>query len=323
MQPIVGIDIGKRTCHVCARLAPGDAPIQFSAPHAETAPRILLLLRDHAPAIIAMERTGNLANPILAALEGSPHTLAIAQHTDTLALRTMLRSRRKTDRLDANLICQMAGMMTTPETARLIAAYLTTWERVRATVKPREDVRFYQSLIRSRVALKNRIKATQSDPHRTMLHEQLSLLETQIAVHIERMTAELTPDATLLATIPTITPRRAVILIAAIGDIGNFPTRDHLVSYLGLKPPRRAQTGGKDFGRPRVTKGLDLLHTELFMLSMQVARYPAKAGPLGMTYLRLKARSGGRTALWAVRRQVIRICYGVLKSREPYRSKDT
>ena len=322
MQPVVGIDIGKRTCHVCIRHDAGSAPVQFTSPYTLTARNVLDRLADGPPAIIAMERTGSLANAILTELSTSHHTLAIAQHTDTLALRTMLRSRRKTDRVDADLICQMAGMMTTPETARLIAAYLTTWERVRDTIRPREDVRFYQSLIRSRTTLKNRLKATPQPTHRAMIGEQLALLDMQIKAQIASMTADLSADATLLTTIPTITPRRAVILMAAIGDIGNYPSRHHLVSYLGVKPPKRPQTGGKSFGRPVVHKSLDLLHTELHMLSLTVARYPRSADRLGETFIRVKARSGGKAGLWAVRRQVIRICYGVLTSGEGYRHRE-
>ena len=41
------------------------------------------------------------------------------------------------DKLDAELICRMAGLMTSPETAPLIAAYLTTWESVRNSTKAR------------------------------------------------------------------------------------------------------------------------------------------------------------------------------------------
>ena len=71
MTPIVGIDIGKRACHVCIKHHPTSEPIQFTVPHGETATRILELLPGDPPAIIAMERTGNLSNPILAAL-GTP-----------------------------------------------------------------------------------------------------------------------------------------------------------------------------------------------------------------------------------------------------------
>lgn len=319
MQPVVGIDIGKRICHVHIRRERGAEPIQFTAPRAETAARIRAILPDEPPAIIAMERTGGLELPILHALEASPHTLAIAQNTDERALRTLLRSRRKTDHLDAALICRLVDLHLTPSQSDLVETYLVEWQRVRAIIQPREDVRFYQALIRQQTAVKNRLKAATHDAHRQILTEQLHLLKQQIASHVARMTAVLPAQAELLTTIPTITPRRAILLLAAIGDVKNFPSRDHLVSYLGLKPPKRSQTGGKEFGKPKVTKGLDLLHTELHMIALQVAAHPERADRLGATYLRIKAREGGRTALWAVRRQVIRLCYGILTSGEPYR----
>jgi hypothetical protein len=174
-------------------------------------------------------------------------------------------------------------------------------------------------MVRSATALKNRLKAAQSERHRAILTEQLRLLESHVKAHVAAMTTDLPREAELLTTIPTINARRAVILLAAIGDMRNFPSRDHLVSYLGLKPPKRSQTGGKDFGKPKVTKGLDLLHSELHMIGLQVAARPTNADRLGQTYLRAKARQNGHVALWAVKRHLIRICYGVLTSGEPYR----
>jgi transposase len=320
MQPIVGTDFGKRICHVHIRNEVGAEPIEFTAPRAETASKILEILPDNPLAMIAMERTGGLELPILQALENTPHMLAIAQNTDERALRTLLRSRGKTDRLDAKLICHLIDLHLTLSQSDLVETYLIEWQRVRAVVQPREDVRFYQALIRHKTAIKNRLKATTTEIHRQTLTEQLALRKTQIAAPVSRMTTHLPLQAQLLTTIPTITPRRTIIiLLAAVGDVRNLPCRNHLVSYFGLKPPKRSQTGGKEFGKPKVTKGLDLLHSELHMISLKVASRPTNADRLGQTFLRMKARQNGHTALWAVKRHLIRICYGVLASGQPYR----
>jgi transposase len=322
-SPAVGIDVGKATCHVCIRHAPGAAPHTFTAPRAHVAARVLTALEAMSaqqPAIIALERTGGLDAAILAALEPSPHHLYIAQHTDTAALRTLLRVRRKTDKLDADLICRMVGLLMHPDTAPAMAAHLTAWEYIRPTAQSRDDVRYYQSLIRDRARARTRLQTAAPGQQQQHLQAQIDLLSAQIAEALATVTSITSDDTEFLQSIPLISARRAALLSAAIGDMRRFETPDKLCGYLALKPPARSITGDKPFGRPIIRRGLDLLHGDLHMLALQVAAHPERVGTLGRTYQRIKERTGdGRKAMWAVRRQLIRTAWGVLTSRQPYR----
>jgi len=67
-----------------------------------------------------------------------------------------------------------------------------------------------------------------------------------------------------------------------------------------------------------IPKGLTLLHSELFMASLVISNVKRDCS-LTRTFHRVKARSGGKAALAAVRRQIIRTAWGVLMTGEPYR----
>jgi transposase len=137
------------------------------------------------------------------------------------------------------------------------------------------------------------------------------------------MIAGASPAARLLTTIPLVSERRACLLDAAIGDVGRFPTADHLVKYCGVAPGHRPQSGQTE-GKPGPARSLTLLATELQMLALAAAnpKTGRNAGVLRATYERVKARTGdGRKAMWAVKRQAIRLAWGVLSSGQPHRPR--
>ncbi len=61
------------------------------------------------------------------------------------------------------------------------------------------------------------------------------------------------PGVRRLMTVPGVDVTTAATLMAAIGDVGRFPTPRHLVGYLGLHP-RVRQSGGADARRGRTSK---------------------------------------------------------------------
>lgn len=324
-QPVVGIDVGKATCHVAIRFThdPTDPPAHhFAAPRAAVAARILALLdsdnsRPVAPAIIAIERTGALELPIIAALE-ERHRVYIATNIDSKATRITLDIPRKTDLGDADLLSLMCLWKINPATAPSKKQLLVPWDAIKPTTGPRDHVRWHQALVRDQTRIKNRL-TTETEPlHQRHLQAQLALIKEQVAEATDAILAAAGKEEALLATIPSISLRRACVITAAVGDVRRFPTPNHLVGYLAMKPPWRDQTGGKAVGTRHMPKGLALLHSELFMAALTVACIKRDCS-LTRTHQRIKARSGGKVAILAVRRQIIRTAWGVLTSGEPYR----
>lgn len=315
MRPVVGIDVGKATCHVHVA---GNLP-----EHEQSIPRdqAAALVTSIAPAgaLIALELTGNLALPIILELEAD-HDILIAQHTDAAAVRQLLRLRRKSDKLDAKLICRLACLTLNPDTAPLTAAHLVPWPQMRAAILQRAAVRHYQALVRDQVRTKNRLKAATTPLQHQQLQATLQQLHEQIAAAKAVLIAEPSAAALLLATIPGISPHGAAVLDAAIGDVTRFRTADQLVAYLGLTPPYKPQSGDSE-GSPKVRRGLTLLHTQLHMYGLSVASNPTKYGAPGAAYQRVSQRHDGTAGMWSAKRSLVRIAWGILTSGRPYEER--
>lgn len=327
-SPVVGIDVGDQSC-VLAIHRQGTVESQTVA-RAAVAGVLLDALKDDPPARIALELTGDLALPILAALETSRHTLLIIQHTDVKALRRWYGLKRKSDPNDAELIARIVEDEDSKLIGPVARRHLTPWWQMRSAILGRDPARHLQALIRDRQRLLLRARHHAEQPDRQARYQQMIELLT---AHIEDAEKELLDTAgdaeRLLATIPMVSLRRACILMASIGDISRFADvrndqgkvikrgEDRLSLYLGLKPPEPGQSG-KRFGKPYFQRGLDLLHSELHLLAMSVARHPTTSGSLGRLYLRL-APCGKRRAMWAVKRHLIHVVWAMLRSGEPYR----
>ncbi len=317
---VVGIDTGKTTCHVAIRFS-HDTTLEpahhFAAPRAAVAARILTLLDGHPPAMIAIERTGALELLVVAALEDR-HRVYIATNTDSKATRITLDMPRKTDMGDADLLALMCLWKINSATAPSKKRLLVPWETIKPTTGPRDHVRWHQALIREQTRVKNRLGAEPDPLHHRHLAAQLALLQEQVAEALAAIVTSAGEEERLLATIPGISIRRACVMTAAIGTVRRFPTPDHLVGYLAMKPPWRDETGGRETGKLHLPKGLAMLHSELFMAALAIACVKRDCS-LTRTFHRVKQRSGGKTAILAVRRQIIRTAWGILMTGQPYR----
>lgn len=323
MTTIVGIDVGQRICHIAVERI-GEDVIETKAARSKTPAKVLDLVAGDDRVLVALELTGSLARPVIDELH--PHAqieVYVAQHTDSVAIRTLTRRRYKTDKLDARLIADMAKMLTNPETAPLFGAYLTPWSVIENAINGRIRVRHMQRLTADRARIRTRLKSL-TDPTEEAHYEEVEALYTaQIKEAEAALIATAGPAEKLLTSIPGVSVRRACILTGTFGDIANYPTSDNLVAFCGLKPPRRRQSGTK-LGKSVRRRATDLLDNELHMFALRIAQHPDRSGTLGETYLRLKTRHGnGIVAMWAVKRKLIRICWGILTSGEPYRGMET
>jgi transposase len=107
----------------------------------------------------------------------------------------------------------------------------------------------------------------------------------------------------------------AAALLAAIGEIGRFPTGRHLVSYLGLDP-RVSQSGPEPARHGRISKqGPGETRHVLVEAAWHAAR---TSGPLRVFHQRIGARRGGNIATVAVARKLAVIAWHMLSRGEDY-----
>jgi len=146
------------------------------------------------------------------------------------------------------------------------------------------------------------------------LEKQLAKLQQDIDDHIDKHPT-LKADRELLLTIPAVGPQVGNHLLAVMHN-HRFQSAEQLAAYLGLVPVER-QSGTSILGRPRLSKaGPARIRAVLYMAAIVGTRHNPHIKAL---YQRLQERGKTKmSALGAAMRKLVHLCFGVLKTRQPY-----
>src|SRR5437773_2932028 len=146
---------------------------------------------------------------------------------------------------------------------------------------------------------------------------QIEFLDREIAL-VEKALAEQVLTSTemqRLLTLPGVNFVTAAALLAAIGDIGRFPSSRQLVSYLGLDP-RVSQSGPEPARHGRISKqGPGETRHVLVEAAWHASRVP---GPVRAFHERVASRRGNNIATVAVARKLAVIAWHMLSRGEDY-----
>jgi transposase len=197
---------------------------------------------------------------------------------------------------------------------------------------PAQEARVLQALLSRREAIaqdlqreRNRLEkaeATETPPlirqsildSLAFLEQQLAKLQQDIDDHINKH-PNLKTDRELLVSIPAVGPQVGNHLLAVMHN-HQFHSAEQLAAYLGLVPVER-QSGSSILGRPRLSKaGPARIRAVLYMAAIVGTQHNPHIKAL---YQRLQA--GGKSkmsALGAAMRKLVHLCFGVLKTRQPY-----
>src|SRR5215204_1610971 len=140
--------------------------------------------------------------------------------------------------------------------------------------------------------------------------QELRIIDAELArVALERA------DVRRLMTIPGVDATIALSIIAAVGDVGRFPSAAQLVSYLGLNP-RVRQSGGQPASHGRITKqGRAHARGMLVEAAWVAVKTP---GPLRAFFERVRARRGMQIAVVATARKLAVLCWHMITKGEDY-----
>ena len=119
----------------------------------------------------------------------------------------------------------------------------------------------------------------------------------------------------LLASVPGIGHLTAAVLLSETGHLEDMHRSEQWTAYAGLSPvPRQS---GAMVGRCRISKiGNARLRRAMYMAAVTVSRL---SNPLGAYYRRLvKQGKPKKVALIALARKLLRLCFAVLKSAQPF-----
>lgn len=120
--------------------------------------------------------------------------------------------------------------------------------------------------------------------------------------------------AKILDSIPGIGPYTAMLILSEIGDINRFPDASNLVSYAGLNPSVYSSGGITRYGK--ISKqGSSWLRWILVEVAQVAARCSKRFSSF---HQRIALRHGKKAAKVALGREILRLCYHLLKKEEVY-----
>lgn len=262
-----------------------------------------------------LEGTGVYHEQAALALVDAGVTVSIVNPAQVKDFGRGLGVRTKTDGVDSLVLARYGALLNprpwTPpaQEARVLQALLARREAIA------------QDLMRERNRLEKADAIETLPLIRESIIESITFLEKQLARllrdvddHINKH-PNLKADRDLLVSIPAVGPQVGNHLLAVMHN-HQFQSAEQLAAYLGLVPVER-QSGTSILGRPRLSKaGPARIRAILYMAAIVGTQHNPHIKAL---YLRLQERGKTKmSALGAAMRKLVHLCFGVLKTREPY-----
>lgn len=264
---------------------------------------------------VVMEGTGVYHEQAALALADSGVMLSIVNPAQVKDFGRGLAVRTKTDGVDSFVLARYGALLKpaawtppAPE-ARILQALLARRDAIAQDLQ-RERNRQEKADATDTPAL---IRQSLSDSIE-FLSRQLAQLQQDIEQHIDRHPG-LKDDLVLLQSIPAVGPQVGNNMLAVMHS-HDFGSAEQLAAYLGLVPVER-QSGSSVLGRARLSKaGPSRIRAVLYMAAVVATRCNPHVKAV---YDRLLARGKSKmSALGAAMRKLVHLCFGVLKTRQPY-----
>lgn len=125
------------------------------------------------------------------------------------------------------------------------------------------------------------------------------------------------PETKLLRSIPSVGQFTSLTFLIELAEWKRFNEVKNLSAYVGMIPKMSGSANKMYFGRMRFdgNKAIRYAFNRAAEYAIRI-----KNNEFYDYYLRLRPNKRRRTAVAAVAHKILRVCYGVLKSNEPYKS---
>ncbi|CAM3912054.1 IS110 family transposase [Deinococcus saxicola] len=323
---VLGLDVGlsdlyARLLNVPVQGPPvalGDVCVFPNSPAGHQALCAWLQTYSAVPALttVVMESTGVYWERIAVCLHTAGFAVSVVNAAQIKYFAKSLLRRGKTDKMDAELIARYGATMRparwTPTDACL--------ESLRALVHERDAVIELITLEKGRHHALDHRHAVQDvvvrlcDERLALLFQQRDQLNTAIQDAIA-LPGRLHVQIVLLTSVPGIGQLTAAVLLSETGHLEEMHCSEQWTAYAGLSPvPRQS---GAMVGRSRISKiGNARLRRAMYMSAVTASRL---SNPLGAYYRRLVEQGKPKkVALIALARKILRVCFAVLKTAQPF-----
>ncbi|MDT8307139.1 MAG: transposase [Anaerolineae bacterium] len=147
------------------------------------------------------------------------------------------------------------------------------------------------------------------------LAAQIKVLEKQINDHIDQH-PKLKADKELLTSIPGIGDTTAAVFLAEVPHVRSFAQADQVAAFAGLTPGQR-QSGTSLHSPGKLVKwGNARIRAAFYMPALSAHNHNPILASLRQRLLRRGKTK--MTVIVAVMRKMVHLCYGVLKTRQPF-----
>jgi transposase len=253
-------------------------------------------------------------------------------------MRIIAESRRKTDRLDAQILAEFLAAGELPEAwrptprvreHRTLVRQLNHHRRRTSSLKCRlrnimarynADVpHLFTAAGRSHMAQSplspaDRFVADQlwemldfQHRQRLAIHRQLTQFAAQAPIAEREARA-------VLESVPCVGPVTIEVVLSELGDVRRFDAQNDIVQYAGLAPGVR-ESAGHRHSQGITKEGSPLLRWTLIQLAWRLVN---KTRRWGFVYENLKRRCGSKKAIVAVARRVLCVLASILRSGQRY-----
>lgn len=318
-----GIDLGSRASSVCIV----DVNKRVIKKWSGKTGNLVEEIRERCPEMHCVVEASPLAESICAEVEKSGGSIEIIDSKHTKAL---LNGKKKTDRIDALTLAELAQM----------GWYKPIYRKEGSCRDARTELKARAQVVKSGTSLKNairgllkaygivlpqggdgmdfvkRVKAVMEElslPTQTALKELLQcwmqLHRTQVRMYRSLTQAAKKDEvASIFTTVPGVGPATAIAFASTIATHTRFKDKKKVASYVGLAP--RVYQSGETSYHGRITKQGDSLLRWLLIESAHVMLTRVKKSfPLREWGLKLAERKGFAKAKVAVARKIAELLF--------------
>lgn len=317
----LGIDVSKAKLHACLL----NEQDQCKTKVVENKPSGIALLlawaaRQGAPAAqlhAVMEATGIYHEVAAYTLFEAGVTVSLVNSAQAKDFARGLAVRTKTDGVDSHVLARFGALLKPPAWQPPAPAIRDLQALLARRAAVAQDLRREQNRREKALATATPARVQPSlDDAITFLKKELAQLQQDIDNHIDHHPG-LKADLALLTSIPAVGPPVGCSLLAILQG-HTFVSAEQLAAYVGVVPVER-QSGTSLVGRARLSKaGPARVRAVLSMAAVVAIRYNLHVKSL---YERLLARGKTKmSALGAAMRKLVHLCFGVIKTRQPYQA---
>lgn len=263
---VVGIDIAKETFDVAFGV---QGVVEQFANSADGHDELIAKLSATPVELIILEATGGYEFAVASALQSAGFPVAIINPRQARDFAKAMGYLAKTDRIDSQVLAQMADVLSRHPDRDKIVKLLPSEElqRIQAIVTRRRQIITMLVMEGNRLSTAHRAARGSIKTIIKALRKELGHIETDIAEHIARHHADL---ASLLNSVKGVGSATISTLIAEVPELGKLNRRE-ISALVGVAPLNR--DSGAMRGKRTIFGGRATVRRALYMATLVAVRY--------------------------------------------------